>query len=131
MARRKRAKRQHRLIGFKAYTDTDADLLAWWESIPTGERSETLRELLRLALGYAVQRPHPTRDSDLTAVQEELAWLRQALADLPGYVQQAIQTAAETGVLRTDVLSDGAGNEVGMSDADAVRREGRMKKTRW
>lgn len=131
MARRKRAKRQHRLIGFKAYTDTDADLLAWWESIPPGERSETLRELLRLALGYAVQRPQSAGDGDLAAVHKELAWLRQALADLPGYVQQAIQTAAEMGVLRADVSSDGVGNGAGMSDMDAARREGRMKKTRW
>lgn len=131
MARRKRAKRQHRLIGFKAYTDTDADLLAWWERIPTGDRSETLRELLRLALGYAVQRPQPASDGDLAAVQEELAWLRQALADLPGYVQQAIQTAAQTGVLRVSVSSGGTGNGTGMSDTDAIRREGRMKKTRW
>ena len=52
MRKHKAKQRQHKLIGFKAYIDTGADLLAWWEGIRPRDRSETLRGLIRMALGY-------------------------------------------------------------------------------
>ena len=40
---RKKPKRPHRLIAFKAFEDTDRDILDWWEGIEEGQRSETIR----------------------------------------------------------------------------------------
>ncbi len=48
---RQKKKRQHKLIGFKAYFDTDADILDWWEGIADGERSHVIRDVIRAYLG--------------------------------------------------------------------------------
>jgi len=47
---RKRATRQSKTIGFKAFCDDDANILDWWESLPEGKRSDTLRHLIREAI---------------------------------------------------------------------------------
>lgn len=132
-ARRTNTKRRrHKVIGFKAYTDTDADLLAWWDGIEPGGRSEALRELMRMALGYLVI---PARPEDpIGPVREDTAWIRSALMDLPGYVERVIQhvaaaVPASSGPPSTaePVNNDGPN----LSDVDAARRARRMQKAKW
>lgn len=42
-----RKRRRDRLIGFKAFEDTDQDVIDWWEGMEPGHRSRRLRELIR------------------------------------------------------------------------------------
>jgi hypothetical protein len=128
--RRKQPKRQYKIIGFKAYTDTDADLLEWWESIDAGDRSEALRELMRIGLGYQPVRPRP--EDSLVFIHDELAWMRTALSDLPGYVERVIQHVSANGVVLPEARAPTAAhNGHAINDQDALRREQRIKKAKW
>ena len=129
MARRKAKKRGYKLIGFKVYMDTDADLLAWWESIAPGQRSDALRDLLRLALGYHQLIAKP--DADLSHVHEDIAWMRDALNELPGYVEQVIQHVAANAVFVQSETRNVSDRTEAMSDDAARRREERMKRKQW
>jgi hypothetical protein len=51
MPKRKTSKRRYRMITFKAFEDTDSDILDWWEGIDDGERSNALRDLIWGYLG--------------------------------------------------------------------------------
>lgn len=129
MRRKSKARREHKLIGFKAYRDTDADLLAWWESIRAGERSDILRHLVRAALGYESLRPRPT--NQLETIQNELVWMRNALSELPAYVEHVMhQVAAVTPRSRAHT-GNGKRSPLTMSDESVRRREQRMKKAKW
>ena len=86
MTKRKKHKRQFKVITFKVFYDTDEDILDWWEGIETGERSETLRDLIRdRAVGR--QRPNQKRIPgpeamplmDLAKVRDDTTWIREAL----------------------------------------------------
>jgi hypothetical protein len=45
--RRKKRTRPSRTFTFKAYLDEDGDLITWLESLSSGQRSETVRGILR------------------------------------------------------------------------------------
>lgn len=130
MAKQHSKKRVNKLIGFRAYSDTDADLLAWWEAIEPGARSDMLRELIRFALGYQPLREKP---ADILAdVRQDVVWMRAALNDLPGYVERVIQhVAANTGVHIESQPPAASQNGHAKRDADSDRRAQRMKKNRW
>ena len=129
MTRRKAKKRDYKLIGFKAYTDADADLLAWWEQITPGHRSDALRDLLRLALGYHQLTTRP--DTDLSQVVDDIAWMRDALSELPGYVERVIQHVATNAVLVPQGNGGGSQPSDTIGDDAARRREERMKRRQW
>lgn len=109
---RQKKKRQHKLIGFKAYFDTDADILDWWEGIADGERSHVIRDVIRAYLGLpAVQRKAiatPATQSniiqmpELVAVHENTEWIRNALNDMPGYIERVIYHVAAKQPTGTD-----------------------------
>lgn len=109
---RQKKKRQHKLIGFKAYFDTDADILDWWEDIADGERSHVIRDVIRAYLGLpAVQRKAiaaPATQSniiqmpELVAVHENTEWIRNALNDMPGYIERVIYHVAAMQPTGTD-----------------------------
>ena len=128
MRRRRKRERQYKLIGFKAYTDTDADLLDWWEGITTGDRSESIRELLRIALGYYEYTPQT--ETGLAIVTEDIAWMRNALNDLPDYLDRVIQHVAANVSIQPDVHLRQQ-SEPAMNDEAARRREERMKRRPW
>ncbi len=44
---RKPPKREHRLIAFKAFLDTDREIVNWWEGMEDGARSDVIRALLQ------------------------------------------------------------------------------------
>ena len=130
MAKQHTKKRANKMIGFRAYSDTDADLLAWWESIDPGARSDMLRELMRFALGYQPLREKPA--DILAEVRQDVMWMRAALSDVPGYVERVIQNVAANTPVNFESQAPAAsqtGN--GKRDADSDRRAQRMKKNRW
>ncbi|MEL6406258.1 MAG: hypothetical protein AAFR81_17945 [Chloroflexota bacterium] len=150
---RQKKKRQHKLIGFKAYFDTDADILDWWEGIADGERSHVIRDVIRAYLGLpAVQRQAiamPTTQSkiiqmpELVAVHENTEWIRKALNDMPGYIERVIHHVAAmqpTGteshrhtnqVTRAAPAPEEEEEEDALNDDEKERRDERMRKATW
>ena len=130
MARQPTKKRVNKMIGFRAYSDTDTDLLAWWESIDPGERSDMLRELIRFALGYQPLREKPV--DILADVRQDVMWMRAALNDLPGYVERVIHNVAANVPVNLESQAPAVSkNGHAKRDADSDRRAQRMKKNRW
>ena len=92
MSQKRPPKREHKLIAFKAFFDTDRDILEWWEGMQDGERSEVIRELLRgyvkgLSL-YEARRPKVAVDGSVVLqVLDDTAWIRGALNDMPAYLE--------------------------------------------
>lgn len=126
--RRRAAKRTSKVIGFKAFHDTDADLLAWWEGIEEGDRSDTIRDILREYL-FGKRRTSSPVPPDLSRIGEDTAWIRLALTDLPGYVEQVIQHVAAMQVCVTAKAATAP--TLGLTEQEAARRERRMQKTKW
>jgi hypothetical protein len=124
--RRRAAKRTSKVIGFKAFHDTDGDLLAWWDGIEEGDRSDTIRDILR---EYLFGKPKTAPPTGLSRIGEDTAWIRLALNDLPGYVEQVIQHVAAMQV--TVTANSVATAASGLTEQDAARRERRMQKTKW
>lgn len=141
MRSRKAAKHQSKYIGLRAYVDADADLVAWWESYPVGERSDALRELMRSALGY--QEPRPRAEDEIALLRQEVASLRQMLYELPIHMEQMInnlssriviyssETAPAAGTIHNNHNGTSSHSSGGLSDEDVLRRVQRMKKARW
>ena len=142
MKRRRKQKRRHRLIAFKAFEDTDRDILDWWEGIEEGQRSETIREVIREHLTGRSGGQRLSRKSDLmmditsleelARVRDDTTWIREALHDIPAYVEQVIQTvAAMQPVMATagGVISLQPGPA--LSTQDKAEREVNMRKKKW
>lgn len=93
MSSKRPPKREHKLIAFKAFFDTDRDILEWWEGMQDGERSEVIRELLRgyvrgLPLYEATRRPAVTVDGSVVLqLRDDTAWIRGALNEMPAYLE--------------------------------------------
>jgi hypothetical protein len=142
MVKRKKQKRQHKTLSFKAFEDTDQDILDWWEEIEEGQRSDAIRELIREHLTGRSGRERPRRRSDpdldvlpvteLARVRDDTTWIREALHDMPSYLERVIQTVAamqpaaaiEGGVIP---LQTGPG----LSTQDKTKREANMRKRTW
>lgn len=141
MPKRKHTRRQHKLIAFKAYYDTDADILGWWESIDEGERSEALRDLIRGQLGVVRRKPKaPMIDlPELLEVRRDTLWIRDVLNDMPAYLERVIQhvacnaTVAPVAVGQPPARASPAPTrgEPALTDDDAARRTQRMRKNTW
>ena len=145
MPRKKKSKRGFKLIAFKAYYDTDADILDWWESIEEGERSDSMRDLIREQLGIPRKRKLPVIDlPELLEVRQDTLWIRDALNDMPAYLERIIQhvaanTVVQPMVARNDVsvgqhpprASPVQAHEPALTDDDAERRTKRMRKATW
>lgn len=140
MAKRKKSKRQHKLIGMKAYADTDADILAWWESIEVGNRSDVLRGIIREFLGLQPQRrstPSPSEiDSpELAELRRDTRWIVDALNDMPAYLERVIQQVAslQPTISHQARAPDEAvrQSEESLNDEQVSRRAKRMKKATW
>jgi hypothetical protein len=142
MSKRKKQKRQHRLIAFKAFEDTDQDILDWWEEIEEGQRSDAIRELIREHLTGRGGRQRPVRKSDpgldalpvteLARVRDDTTWIREALHDMPSYLERVIQTVAAmqpAAVANGGVIPLQTGP--GLSTQDKTKREANMRKRTW
>ncbi len=146
MAKRKKQKRQHKTLSFKAFEDTDQDILDWWEEIEEGQRSDAIRELIREHLTGRSGRQRSQRKSDpgldvlsvteLARVRDDTTWIREALHDMPSYLERVIQTvaamqpvAATAGVTAGGVIPLQTGPA--LSTQDKTAREANMRKRTW
>lgn len=136
MSKRKPKKRDYRIINFKAYFDTDEDILDWWEGIEAGERSDALRDLIRDHLGL----PSPPRRMkvvelpELLEVRRDTLWIRDALNEMPGYLERVIQhVAANVQPVMPEHVPEVVAQPAtrGLSEAEGERRARRMKRVGW
>jgi hypothetical protein len=139
MSKRKPKKRNYRMIAFKVYYDSDQDILDWWEGIEDGDRSESLRDLIREHLG---QQPRPHRMKvielpELVEVRRDTIWIRDALNDMPAYLERVIQhVVANVQPIAVGQQSraspiESTKNEPSLTDAESQRRTRKMRKATW
>ncbi|MBI5961802.1 MAG: hypothetical protein HY866_23900 [Chloroflexi bacterium] len=142
MSKRKKPKRQYQLIAFKAFEDTDQDILDWWEGIEEGQRSDTIRELIREHLTGRSGRQHPLRKSDprldvlpvteLAKVRDDTTWIREALNDIPAYLERIVQQAVVLQpVARSPAEAASIQVDPALTAQDTARREARVRRTLW
>lgn len=137
------AKQKRATATVKMTYSEDADLIAWWNSIPRGSRNAVMKDMMR---GYIEHNrggyrpimprnvPQPFDPGRFTQVCDDAAWIRTALMDLPGYVERVIQHVAANGGVQSNSRSpNGHGVLQGedVSHEVAMRRESRMKKAKW
>lgn len=124
-------KRPYRLIGFKAYVEGDQAIIDWWESMDEGSRSDAIRDLIHQALGL---RPRPRKTDllpDLLELQQDTRWIRQALGDMPGYLERLVTHA---GALQSTALPDARAPVVDgplLDEAESQRRERKLMRAGW
>jgi hypothetical protein len=140
MPKKKKSKRAFKLIAFKAYYDTDQDILDWWEFIEEGERSDAMRDLIREQLGIRRKSKAPIIDlPELLEVRRDTLWIRDTLNDMPAYLERVIQHVAANGVVQSMAVGQHppraspsmARDEPALTDDDAERRTKRMRKATW
>ena len=140
MPKKKKSKRAFKLIAFKAYYDTDEDILGWWENIEEGERSDAMRELIREQLGIQ-HKPRKATIIDLPELMEvrrDTLWIKDALNDMPAYLERVIQhVAANVHPIAVGQTLPRASPQVvvqddpALTDAESERRTRRMKRATW
>jgi len=142
MPKRRPKKRNYRTITFKVYYDTDEDILDWWEGIEAGERSDAIRDLIREQLGQQPLRQtklSPTAIIDLPELMEvrrDTLWIKDALNDMPAYLERVIQHVAATAQVSVGHPARAspevvAKDEPALTDAETQRRTRRMKGATW
>ena len=140
MPKKKKSKRAFKLIAFKAYYDTDEDILDWWENIEEGERSDAMRELIREQLGIQ----HKPRKAtiinlpELMEVRRDTLWIKDALNDMPAYLERVIQHVANNvqPIAVGQTLPRASPQVVvqddpALTDVESERRTRRMKRATW
>jgi len=136
MNKRRPPKREHKLIAFKAFFDTDRDILEWWEGMQDGERSEVIRDLLRgyvkgLSL-YEARRPKVAVDGNVVLqVLDDTAWIRGALNDMPAYLEGLLGRLTVRTVPINTVQAAPAPSDNSLNDDALARRKARMGKAGW
>jgi hypothetical protein len=137
------AKQKRATATVKMTYSEDADLIAWWNSIPRGSRNAVMKDMMRDYIehnrgGYRPimprNVPQPFDPGRFTQVCDDAAWIRTALMDLPGYVERVIQHVAANGGVQSNSRSpngQGVLQTEDVSNEDAMRRENRMKKAKW
>ncbi len=138
MTKRQTKNRTYKMINFKVYYDTDEDILNWWEEIEAGERSDVIRDLIREQLGFVRRKPKaPVLDlSELLEVRRDTLWIRDALNDMPAYLERMVQHVTANTIAVAQPLTGGqppprASPEPALTEADAERRTKRMRKATW
>jgi hypothetical protein len=121
------------------YVD-DTDLIAWWNHIPRGSRNAVMKDMMRDYIernrgGYRPimpkNIPQPFDPNRFTQVCDDAAWMRAALLDLPGYVERVIHHVVAVGGVPTNGQVQAVLQVNDVSEEEAVRRESRMKKSKW
>lgn len=133
-------RRKYKLIAFKAYYDEDEDILDWWEGIPDGERSEVIRDVVRQYLDLPTKRRKKLIIPELSEVRRDTVWIKDALNDLPGYLNRLINEVAETAGNRPVFIQPGAraspqdnqeNEEDDLTQDETEQRSKRMKNATW
>jgi len=120
-------------IGFKATENDDADLIAWWEGLPSGERSNTLRDLIRAAMRNPNHIPKPDVPAQpLDRLCEDTAWIRSALMDLPNYLEGLMGRMSVVQPALTGPISETPVPETPQMTQEAIdRRLAKMQQSAW
>ncbi|MDX2159884.1 MAG: hypothetical protein SF162_01030 [bacterium] len=137
MNRKRLPKRGHKLIAFKAFFDTDRDILEWWDAMQDGERSEVMRDILRVYLKglplieAARRKAIPVDGTVVLQVRDDTAWIREALTDMPAYLEallgrMTVVTAPVSAAQNMTEQSDSS-----LTDDALVRRRAKMGKAGW
>ena len=138
MPKRRPKKRNYRMIAFKVYFDTDEDILDWWEGIEAGERSDSIRDVIREYIGVQPKRKVKTIDlPELVEVRQDTIWIRDALNDMPAYLERVIQHVVANvqpiavGQQARASPIESTKNEPSLTDAESQRRTRKMRKATW
>jgi hypothetical protein len=134
---KQKPKRAYRMIGFKAYFDIDQEIIDWWESMDEGVRSDAIRDLIHDALVNRLQympEPITTANSlpDLDDLKRDTRWIRDALHDMPAYLEQLLTHAISIQVPTT--LPDTRAptpDAPALDDAESQRRARKLKRVSW
>lgn len=127
----KKSRRDYRVITFKVYHDTDADILDWWEGCADGERSEALRDVIRERLGLGLKPAKRLSIPELSILQHDTAWIRQALTDMPTWLESYLQELAARPVIQVVPTHAMAGGPGGMAEDESQRRAKRIEERGW
>ena len=121
-----------RSIGFKACEQEDEDLITWWEAMPKGARSNVLRTLIRAAMQIQAEASR-VQHQHLDQLSDDTAWLKQALNDLPGYLETIIGRVATTRLVapETQVITGEATPAQEVDGTTLDLRRSRLGKTTW
>jgi hypothetical protein len=137
-------KRKRITATIKMTLTDDSDLIDWWRSIPLGSRNATLKDIIRehIAREGGHYRPRqipvaaasvPVFDlSQLAQVRDDTAWIRDALHDMPAYLEQLFAQVAS--VRPTDVLPNArapTSDTPALDDAESQRRARKLKRVSW
>jgi len=127
------------MIAFKVYYDTDEDILNWWEGIETGERSDAIRDVIREFNGIQPLNQAKRLDvQELIEVRRDTLWIKDALNDMPAYLERVIQhVAANAQPVEAGQNQPRASpaidqpNDPALTDAETQRRTRRLKGATW
>jgi hypothetical protein len=134
------AKQKRATATIKLTYGEDADLIAWWNSVPRGSRNAVMKDVMRDYIerqggGYRPilprNLPQPFDPARFTQVCDDTTWIRAALMDLPGYVERVIRHVAAVAPGNGTLAGNGTTPAGAVSDAAVQRREQRMKKAQW
>jgi hypothetical protein len=137
MGSKRPPKREHKLIAFKAFFDTDRDILEWWEAMQDGERSEVMRDILRVYLKNlplieaARRKAIPVDGTVVLQVRDDTAWIRQALTDMPAYLEGLLGRMTVHTVPINAVQAAPAPSDNSLNDDALTRRKAKMGKAGW
>lgn len=127
MSKGKSKKRNFKLISFKAFFDHDADILVWLKYQPPGERSNVLRSAIRFYMLYQQE-----QQEQLAEVREDTDWIRRALLDMPGYLEDLFaQFRVAPVAAQPTPVNNPSPAQPALDDSSLERRKARMRKARW
>jgi hypothetical protein len=120
-------------IGFKANAESDQDLIAWWEALPAGERSQALRDLIRRAIRKPISQPNGNEQAPIMEqVATDTAWLRSAFMELPTYLEGLMSRMPAARAEVQAVSAEGQPAEQPRLEQAAVdRRRANVKRNTW
>lgn len=139
MPKRRPPRRNYRTITFKVYYDTDEDILDWWDGIEAGERSDEIRDVIREHLDvHPVSQPRRFELSELMAMRRDTIWIKDALNDMPAYLERMMEDVARN--WQPMIVSQSQSraspqqaqsDEPALTNDESQRRTKRMRKATW
>jgi hypothetical protein len=126
-------RRKSRNIGFRVFEDTDTDIVTWWESMPPGDRSAALRDMIRAGISASGTKHNGNgHGTEIVQVAEDTAWLRAAMLELPTYLERLLSQLPAARADVQVVTTDGQPEEQSRLEQAAVdRRRANMKRSTW
>jgi hypothetical protein len=118
-------------IGFKADRVEDGDFIAWWESLPPGERSDGLRAKFREAhWGLPSTTTDPTRTIGVESVGELVTEVR-ALRTEVGALSKLVGTLLTQIAAGQSAYSSVDRVQPAIDEATAERRRKNLSRAKW